>query len=144
MIEIDIPKDLESFQPRFVGPFTVRNLKGIVPAFALGVPTFIKVNEYFITDISIAVMILVAAPFIAYGFISPYQMPFEHFAKLLFRNYFKAPKKRSYKINTPYEECVYITPQKRTSKKSNKKRNNSLKKNKNTITVTDEDLFFIT
>lgn len=103
MIEREVLKDINSYKPKFIGPFTLRNITCIAIAAAIGIPLFLILNIWFITPFCLVVAAIGAAPALLCGFYSPYNEPLEKF----FINYIKqmllVPRNRKYETETLFE-----------------------------------------
>lgn len=103
MIEIEIPKDMNKYEAKLFGPFTTRQTICFVIACVLGIPTFLFLRERVVTDVASIVTMIVFIPFILVGWIKPYGMHFEDFARSAFISNFLAPNKRKYVTINQFE-----------------------------------------
>lgn len=78
MQDIHINRDIRDFKPRIAGPFTLRNIVGLIIAAALGGPTFALCRSLGVNlDISIICIILGAVPGFLVGWVKIAGLPFE-------------------------------------------------------------------
>lgn len=103
MIEIEIPKDINKYEAKLVGPFTTRQAACFVCACVLGIPTFLFLKDKVPTDLASIITLLVFIPFVLVGWIKPYGMNFELFAQTAFISNFIAPAKRKYVTMNQFE-----------------------------------------
>lgn len=98
MIEIEIPKDINKYEAKLVGPLTTRQTACLVGALGLGIPTFSALTNNLGApqDVAIIVMILIVSPFLLVGWIKPYGMAFEKFIQTAFVSNVLSPAKRKY------------------------------------------------
>lgn len=128
MIDIKIPKDIEKYQTKLIGPFTLRQAicfgGGAFIAFTICRPLFESVDS----TIASIVSALVMSPFLACGFLTPYGLPFEQFFVRVVLYSLLTPKKRKFKM----DDCLkdYLTEkEKKQLKKIEKKCLNYKSKN---------------
>ncbi len=103
MIEIEIPKDMNKYEAKLFGPFTTRQTICFVLACICGIPTFLFLRDKVVTDVASIITMLVFIPFILVGWIKPYGMNFEDFARTAFISNFLAPAKRKYVTINQFE-----------------------------------------
>lgn len=103
MIEIDIPSiDPIQHEPKIFFGMTSRQCICIVPGVALGVGLFMLtygINQ----DLAIISCGLAVAPAVCLGWVSPYNMKFEQYLRLLWFNTFVSNPKRIYKTDNEQE-----------------------------------------
>lgn len=110
MIEIPMTDDIRKYQPKILGPFTLRQLVCAILSGVVAIPVFALTKNMTI-DNRILVVAFSALPVLACGWIKMDGLPLE---KLLFRLiyfYMLAPKKRKYKTVNTYKS-VYQKPHK--------------------------------
>ena len=107
MIEIEIPKDVRDYETKLLGPFTTRQLICAVCMAVLCILTYKGASSILGEESSLKIFfpIVVAIPFGLIGWVKPYGMKFEKFAKSVFVSMFLSPAKRVYKIK---ERCYNI------------------------------------
>lgn len=96
MIEIEVPRDVGKYEAKLVGAFTTRQIACFVAACAINIPLFLILREIVPQDVATIVILLIALPFVLVGWIKPYGMKFEQFAKTAFISNVLAPKRRKY------------------------------------------------
>ena len=95
MIIMPVPKDVRSFKPKFIGPFSKREFLGVVGMVLIAVIT--------ITQRATIVLIPGVIPILC-GFIDVQGMPIWVFAKDLIVQKFIAPRHRLYKVRNLYQD----------------------------------------
>lgn len=105
MIEIEIPKDISKIESKMIWIFTKRQLIALIAGLAVCIPAYMGIGKLIPSDNSakIFIIIILALPFIAFGWIKPYEMPFEQFIISIFRSLVVATKVRKYSTNNLYE-----------------------------------------
>lgn len=99
MIEIDIPSiDPIQHKPKVFIGMTARQIICIVPAVALAGILFAAINTFSL-DLAVIVAGLCVVPAVCLGWITPYNMNFEDYAKLIYFNTFVSNPKRIYKTD---------------------------------------------
>ena len=106
MIEIKIPKELDNYEAKFFGPFTLRQSVCIVCALPIGVLLFNLANSYVGTNLAGFVCLIPACIAYLFGWLKPYGMKFEVFLKSVFITSFLAPSKRKYKTNNYFKQLM--------------------------------------
>lgn len=106
MIEIEIPKDINKYEAKLVGPFTTRQTICFVLACVCGIPTFLFLKDKVPTDVASIVTMIIFIPFVLVGWVKPYGMTFEKFAQTAFISNFVAPAKRKYVTMNQYEQLI--------------------------------------
>lgn len=100
MIEIDIPSiDPIQHKPKVFMGMTSRQILCIVPAVALAGSLF-ALTCSFSMDIAVILATICVIPAVCLGWISPYNMKFEDYAKLVYFNTFVSNPKRIYKTDS--------------------------------------------
>ncbi len=96
-MEIQINKDVGSYEPKVIGPFTIRQAVCLL----IGSPICIAIYKYgsmFLPADAVSFFLLVpAAATWLFGWLKPYGMPMERFLKSIFINMILAPGNRTYK-----------------------------------------------
>lgn len=101
-IEIKMPKEINKYEAKAVGMFSMRQLLCLFICMPICVGLFILVKPYVGTDIAGFVVIPPAAVGWLFGWYKPYGMKFEKYMKTVFVNSFLAPTKRLYKTENYY------------------------------------------
>jgi hypothetical protein len=104
MIDIEIPKDINKYEAKLVGPFTARQTGCFAAALGVGIPLFMGMTKSLGApqDVAIIAMIIVVTPFLLLGWIKPYGMAFEKFIQTAFVSNVLSPKKRKYVTDNNY------------------------------------------
>lgn len=103
MIEIDIPTiDPLQHEPKIFFGMTSRQCLCIVPGVAIGVTLFMLTKSISI-DVGIVLMALAVIPAACMGWLTPYNMKFEQYVKLVWFNTFVSNPKRIYKTDNEVE-----------------------------------------
>jgi len=125
MIERNIPRDLEKYKAKFLGPFTKRQIFFGVPAIGLAVGIYFLTRNA-IGEFSILLAILVGGPLMLCAVYQPYNIPFEQYAKIVLVTYLLSPKRRLYKCESRYDKAFkqIIEEQRLQELKENKKNKN--------------------
>ena len=95
MIEIKIPADIQTYKSKLVFGFTTRQVVSLGAALAVCVPLGVYGRKIIPEDVLGWLVMLTAAPIIAWGFITYKDMHFEDYAKAMF-NFNWNPQKRVY------------------------------------------------
>lgn len=111
MIEIEIPKDINKYEAKLIGPFSTRQAACFALAALITVPTFLGLSQALPRDLCMIICIILAMPFILVGWIKPYGMKFEQFMKTAFISNVLAPAKRLYMTDNMFD---YIDEEKVT------------------------------
>lgn len=106
MIEIEIPKDINKYEAKLVGPFTTRQTICFVCACVVGIPTFLFLKDKVPQDLAAIITMMIFIPFVLIGWVKPYGMNFEQFAKTAFISNFVAPSKRKYITMNAFEKLI--------------------------------------
>ncbi len=96
MIEIKIPKEITEYKERFLFGLTVRQCVSVAAALGICIPLYIFGKDYFGSEITSWLVILIAVPVFGFGFIKYNGMTFEKLVSVLFRQKFAEPQKRKY------------------------------------------------
>lgn len=96
MIEIKIPKEIKEYKEKFLFGLTIRQFASAAAALAVCVPLYIFGKEALGGDITGWLVMLVAAPILAFGFFRYNGLKFEDFLQLLYRQKWAEPQKRKY------------------------------------------------
>lgn len=102
MLEIEMSKDIKNFEPKIVGPFTLRQIACIGISCAYGIPFYILFDVEIVTRVMVTLAIM--APVILCGWLTIYNVHLEKFAKIIFVSKFVKPSKRKYKTVTKYND----------------------------------------
>ena len=106
MIEVKIPADIQAYKSKLIFGLTTRQVISIGCSLVTCVPIGVYGKEYIPEDILPWIVILVAAPIIAWGFFYYKDMHFEEFMKF-FLSHNLNPQKRVYE-DTEHNIFHYI------------------------------------
>lgn len=106
MIEIKIPRELDRYEPKFIGPLTLRQTIGVVFAGGVCIAIFKFLKP--ITGMAFCefLSIVPASVAVAFGWLKPYGMKFEKFLMSIFVNSVLAPVKRRYITENRFDEAL--------------------------------------
>jgi len=131
MIEIDIPSiDPIQHEPKIFLGMTSRQCLCITPGVAAGVGLFVLTYNFSV-DLAVILLGVAVVPAVCMGWLSPYNMKFEQYLKLLWFNTFVSNPKRIYKTDS--EEDVKMLTMKERQEQEKKEKEQMLadkKKNK--------------
>lgn len=105
MIEIKIPKEIRDYKEKFLFGLTIRQFFSAAAALAICVPLYIFGKDAFGADLMGWIIILIAAPIVAFGFFKFNGMTFERFLLILYRQKWAEPQKRTYEELPVYWYC---------------------------------------
>lgn len=104
MIEIEIPKDIKEYEPKFLGPFTLRQLIGVAGSALVMVVGYNVLKGVFDNGLKVIIPLLFAMiPFLI-GYYKPYGLPFEKYFIVLLNTSIIPPKVRKYKTENLFEK----------------------------------------
>ena len=120
-------KDVGSFEPKFIGPFTTRQtiFVGIAAVICYIVHAVIEPFDSDLTT-QMIIMVIFAAPFLAIGFVKPYGMKCEDFLIMYWFYHYKAPAQRKYVTETDVD--IIILNEKKSDEKLEEKPDDKSKK----------------
>ena len=95
MIEIKIPADIQTYKSKLMFGLTTRQIISIGVALGVGVPLAVTGKKFIPEDILSWLVIIVAAPIVAWGFFTYKDMKFEDYVKAML-NFSFNPQKRIY------------------------------------------------
>lgn len=121
MIEIEIPKDIRTYETKLIGPLTTRQLFCVIGLAGSCFLTYKAAVNLLGEDSSLIWFfpMVVAIPFALIGWVKPYGLTFEKFARSVFRSMFLAPAKRVYKIKNLHDEFDKIIDEEEKLKEGN-------------------------
>lgn len=105
-IEIKIPKEINKYEAKFIGPFTLRQTVSLGICLPVGVGLFVLLKPYVGSDLAGFFVVPPAAIGYLFGWYRPYGMKFETYLKTAFINSFVAPSKRLYKTENYYSQVL--------------------------------------
>ena len=103
MIEIKIPKEINKYEAKFIGPFSLRQTICICLALPACVLIFNFLKPYLGSDATGFVCIIPASIGWLFGWFKPYGMKFEKFLRSCFISAVLSPTKRKYKSKNYFE-----------------------------------------
>ena len=104
MIEIRIPKEITEYKEKFLFGLTIRKFFTTAAALVICVPLYIFGREYINEEFLSWIILLIAAPIMAFGWFTYHGMNFETFLKHVIR-FYTEPQKRPYKELNTFWEC---------------------------------------
>lgn len=105
-IEIKIPKEINRYEAKAVGPFTFRQLISLVVCMPFCVGFYVLLSPVIGTDLAGFVAMIPGGVAYCFGWYKPYGMKFEVYMKSAFVNSFLAPSKRLYKTENLYTDIL--------------------------------------
>lgn len=99
MIRGEIIQDIKKYEPKFIGPFTIRQFVCVLISGIFVLSIYFGFKWLFTTDALVVICIIVAMPFVACGWIAPYGIPLEKFLFSLIKTKLILPSKRKYKTS---------------------------------------------
>lgn len=95
MLEVKIPVEIHDYKSKVIAGLSLRQLIAIAGAMVTALPIGIFGNKFLSEDIVLWVVILVAAPWVLYGFKKFQGLKFEDYMRVLISQFFNS-KKRVY------------------------------------------------
>ena len=135
MIEVKIPKEINKYKPKLIGPLTFRQFVSAIVFLPLCVVIFLGVKPYVGQDLAGFFVIIPGGLMYLFGWRDFYGMPFEKFLKSTFISNVLAPTKRKWKTENFYSD-IYdeILKEEELEKNSGKKvKKKKYKKDKRAI-----------
>lgn len=120
MVKRNIPRDINQYKAKQIGPFTTRQIICLIPAAGLALGAYFGLRNI-IGDASLLVAIVLALPFLLCGFVTLYNVPFEKFALQVIRTVILAPTTRRYKTENLYSEADTTAKNKKPKKVKEKR-----------------------
>lgn len=105
-IEIKIPKEVNQYEAKAVGPFTLRQFFCLFLCLPLCIGLFLLVRPLVGTDLAGFVAMIPGGIAYLFGWYKPYGMKFEVYMRSVFINSFLAPRKRPYKTENFYNDIL--------------------------------------
>lgn len=106
MIEIRITKEISDYEPKLLGPLTLRQSACV----ACGAPLCYLIIRYLApvltTEVAMFFCFIPAGIAYAFGWARPYGMKMEEFLRSVFVNRFLAPTRRKYKCRNVHEYVI--------------------------------------
>ena len=120
MIEVEIPKDINGYKPKFIGPLTLRNTVSIIITAITAVPIGFLLGQVFVNEIALTIAMIIGAPILFCGFKDIYGMPAEKFILMYLKTQVFTPKDRKYKTYYFYKSFLPIQDKKLNDKELKK------------------------
>ena len=108
MIQIQINKDVGSFEPKIIGPFTTRHIICIAIAAPFALLIYNLAAAFLPRSTAAYFLIVPAGIAWAFGWPKPYGMRTEQFLRSVFVNMFLAPPKRVYRTVNTHEKALAV------------------------------------
>lgn len=102
MIEVPMTNDIRKYKPKLIGPLTLRQLICTILGLSYSVPIALSLNAGW--DTKVLVLLILAAPVVACGWVNMDGLPLEVLAVRLIYFYFLAPPKRIYSFINAYRK----------------------------------------
>lgn len=99
-------KNIESFKPKLMGGFTGRQILASAICLAINVPIYIYLREPLGDDLTGWIVIILAVPILAFGWIEFQGLAFEKFIVEMIMSTIIAPTVRPYHIEDDMEEFL--------------------------------------
>lgn len=129
MIEIEIPKDIKEYEPKFIGPFTLRKFLGVVGSVLVMVIGYNVLKGVFDNGLKVLIpLVLATIPFL-FGYYKPYGLPFEKYAIAQLNTNIIPPKVRKYKTENLFEKLEKDIEKEEMAKQKSTKNNNKKEAN---------------
>ena len=97
-IEIEMTKEIGNYEPKFIGPLTIRQTVSLSIAAPICILIYITLSPVLSGDVAGFFCIVPAAVAAAFGWLKPYGMKTEEFVRSVFINTVVAPCNRKYII----------------------------------------------
>ena len=98
-IEIEITKEIGNYEPKFIGPLTIRQTGCLAVAVPICILIYITLSPVLTGDVAGFFCMIPAAFAAAFGWLKPYGMKTEEFLRYVFINTLVAPCNRKYIID---------------------------------------------
>lgn len=105
-MKVKMSKNIENFKPKLIGSFTTRQVVSSVICLCVNIPLYIFLEKYIGEDIAGWVVIILAIPILAFGWMEYQGLTFEKFIFEIVISEFFAPKVRPYQIEDEMEEFL--------------------------------------
>lgn len=132
MLQVQIPKDIREYEPKFIGPFTMRQCLSIISAAVIELAGSKLMEGIFKTPrMEYIVPLIIAAPILFFGFGDQmlHMKPEVYIREVFIRN-LVYPKIRPYKTHNFIEVQINEIQKEQEMEASNKKDNGNTKKGK--------------
>lgn len=143
MQALKMPKDIDDMPAAAIGPFTMRQVIGLILGGGIITLVWIFIKPYLSMDLCIGICVVTAIPALAIGFVPKSMLQglyMEQFALMWLKYNVLRPTRRKYKIENPYDSIcktyakrekqkqqLAVDKRSRAEKKKTKKFSESLK-----------------
>ena len=103
MVSMPVPKDIRSFQPKFIGPFTKRQFMALLPASIIAAIAIGVGSKFIPGDFLYVILAAIDIPIVACGFIDIQGVPLKTFFKEAILTKATYPHTRFYKTENIYD-----------------------------------------
>lgn len=129
MIEIKIPKEVNTYEAKFIGPFTLRQSICLLIAMPACILLYNLLGSIVPRDLLFLFMIIPAGIAYLFGWFKPYGLKFEKFLQNVFITAFVAPSKRKYSTENYFAYLnEQIRKEEQESASDNEKKGKNVKK----------------
>lgn len=104
MIEVEIPKDIEEYEPKLIGPFTKRMLLCVIAIAATSFFGYKLIGMFLDNGLRILIPLIFDIPWALIALYKPYGMKFEQYFVSQLYTTILPPKHRKYKTENLYEQ----------------------------------------
>ncbi len=108
MLNIRLPAEIRAYKSKLVWGLSVRQILSIVAALVICIPVGVLGRKYISSDILPWIIMLLAAPCVAVGFLKVHDLPFEQYFKYVLKRY-TTPQKRVYQDTETNLFCQIYT-----------------------------------
>ena len=95
MLNIKLPAEIRAYKSKLIWGLSVRQVLSLVAALVICIPVGVLGHGHISDDILPWIIMLLAAPCIAVGFLKFHDLPFEQYFKYVFKRH-TTPQKRVY------------------------------------------------
>ena len=127
MIELEIPKDIRRYEAKLFGPFTTRQAICFIIAAVIALFVYFGLKDIIVQDILFFVIIIVDLPLLLCGWVKPYGMHFEKFAKTAIGTTFISPAARKYVTENRFSDKIEEDKKEKNTRKERVKKMKSSK-----------------
>lgn len=104
MIEIEIPADIKEYEPKVLGPFSSRQIIGIIGIAVTSIVGYNILNLVFDNGLRFLIPLFLDLPWVLFAYYKPYGMKFEDYFKSQLYTTIIPPKRRLYKVENLYQQ----------------------------------------
>jgi len=107
MIEVQVTKEITDYEPKLIGPFTVRQTLCLVVALPICYVILRFLSPHLTRDVALFFLFIPAVFAYAFGWCKPYGMKMEKFLRAVFVTRFLAPIHRRYRTANTVEAIIH-------------------------------------